>query len=264
MPEVVVFGLSGPSCAGKTALALGLAKVFPRTAVIHQDDFYKPDSQIPQHATADVQDWDCPEAFDMAGLARAIRDTRARLERTGALDGEGAATGHAAARWANPPADMDRLLSPEAVAAARSAVARELGADTPPPAVLLVDGILLFHDGSEIRDACSAGALVFARRDTLRRRRESRAAYTTKEGVWSDPPGYFDAVVWPNFIRYHAALLADYPQIAGPDAATAAGAGRARQTPASGIVVCSSDAPIEASLTACATAIAAGREMNRL
>ena len=37
-----------------------------------------------------------------------------------------------------------------------------------------------------------------------KRRREARDGYVTLEGFWSDPPGYVDRVVWPNYVREHA------------------------------------------------------------
>ena len=35
-------------------------------------------------------------------------------------------------------------------------------------------------------------------------RREARQGYVTIEGFWTDPPGYVDKVVWPNYVAEHA------------------------------------------------------------
>jgi nicotinamide/nicotinate riboside kinase len=35
-------------------------------------------------------------------------------------------------------------------------------------------------------------------------RRAARSGYVTLEGFWTDPPGYVEDVVWPNYERYHA------------------------------------------------------------
>ena len=35
-------------------------------------------------------------------------------------------------------------------------------------------------------------------------RREARDGYVTLEGFWTDPPGYVDKVVWPNYVEEHA------------------------------------------------------------
>jgi nicotinamide/nicotinate riboside kinase len=34
-------------------------------------------------------------------------------------------------------------------------------------------------------------------------RREARSGYVTLEGFWEDPPGYFDQIVWPNYVEDH-------------------------------------------------------------
>ncbi|EEP80265.1 conserved hypothetical protein [Uncinocarpus reesii 1704] len=80
--KTLLVGLSGPSSSGKTTLARLLRTVFtppskdhtPPTAatirpfVLHEDDFYKPDDQIPLVTTSSgkvVQDWDTIEALDV-------------------------------------------------------------------------------------------------------------------------------------------------------------------------------------------------------
>lgn len=35
-------------------------------------------------------------------------------------------------------------------------------------------------------------------------RREARQGYVTIEGFWTDPPGYVDKIVWPNYVEEHA------------------------------------------------------------
>lgn len=41
----VVIGLSGCSSSGKTTLARLLRDIFPNTFILHEDDFYKPESE---------------------------------------------------------------------------------------------------------------------------------------------------------------------------------------------------------------------------
>lgn len=38
-------------------------------------------------------------------------------------------------------------------------------------------------------------------------RREARDGYVTIEGFWTDPPGYVDKVVWPNYVEEHAYMF---------------------------------------------------------
>jgi nicotinamide/nicotinate riboside kinase len=43
--KAVVVGISGCSSSGKTTLARLLRDLFPNTFIIHEDDFYKPESE---------------------------------------------------------------------------------------------------------------------------------------------------------------------------------------------------------------------------
>lgn len=40
-------------------------------------------------------------------------------------------------------------------------------------------------------------------------RRAARSGYVTLEGFWTDPPGYVEDVVWPNYARDHAWMYTD-------------------------------------------------------
>ena len=70
---------------------------------------------------------------------------------------------------------------------------------------IIVDGFLLF--GESVRHTSSSifdfRVLLRARYEDAKRRRESRNGYVTLEGFWQDPPGYFDKIVWPNFVEEH-------------------------------------------------------------
>lgn len=43
----LLIALSGPTSSGKTTLAHALTRILPNTLLIHADDFYRPDSEIP-------------------------------------------------------------------------------------------------------------------------------------------------------------------------------------------------------------------------
>lgn len=38
----------------------------------------------------------------------------------------------------------------------------------------------------------------------VKERREARSGYVTLDGFWTDPPGYVDNIVWPNYVQDHA------------------------------------------------------------
>lgn len=50
--------------------------------------------------------------------------------------------------------------------------------------------------------------LPSTREQTLSRR-QRRTGYVTLEGFWTDPPGYVEDVVWPNYARDHAWMYTD-------------------------------------------------------
>ncbi len=44
-PRTLIIGISGCSSSGKTTLARLLRDMFPNTFILHEDDFYKPESE---------------------------------------------------------------------------------------------------------------------------------------------------------------------------------------------------------------------------
>jgi nicotinamide/nicotinate riboside kinase len=90
---------------------------------------------------------------------------------------------------------------------------------------VIVDGIMLFNEGSPLISTSSVTAdgarpldlALFVRAPyvDLLKRREARAGYVTLEGFWTDPPGYFDDIVWPGYVKSHSYLFED-GQVDGP------------------------------------------------
>ena len=84
---------------------------------------------------------------------------------------------------------------------------------------VIVDGIMLFNEGSPLIATPSAtpdsanpldlALFVRAPYFDLLKRREARAGYVTLEGFWVDPPGYFDDIVWPGYVKSHSYLFED-------------------------------------------------------
>lgn len=276
MSKVVVVGLSGPSCSGKTTIALSLIKLFPRTVVVHQDDYYKPDEQIPIHAEVGIQDWDAPESYDMDKMTCDIRDIKDVLEAQ-AQNGNGDVViggmrDHFASQWANPPKDIDQLMSPDTLDAMRGTVWQKLGiesADQIPFSIILVDGILIFYDQLSLAFSsfnermdpphpgilCDAGVFIYAQYATLKRRREARTGYDTKDGIWTDPPGYFDSVVWPGFIKNHRKFIDFYPEILSESSVGQCRADNVKDPWNGSVAVCSSDVPVKDTLSKCVDTI---------
>lgn len=48
----------------------------PNCALVYQDDFYLPDSEIPVDSATGLEDWDCPEAFDLSFMSEVIKTVK--------------------------------------------------------------------------------------------------------------------------------------------------------------------------------------------
>lgn len=75
--------------------------------------------------------------------------------------------------------------------------------------IVLVEGFLLFGEGvrEELGRLFDLAVLLRATRANAGRRRASRNGYVTLEGFWQDPPGYFEDVVWQNYVKEHGYLF---------------------------------------------------------
>lgn len=75
--------------------------------------------------------------------------------------------------------------------------------------LVIVDGFLLFGKSipASFQTLFDIKILLRARYEDAKRRREKRNGYVTLEGFWEDPEGYFDEVVWPNYVADYGELI---------------------------------------------------------
>ncbi|MCJ1401520.1 ribosylnicotinamide kinase [Xylographa trunciseda] len=202
MSHALILGLSGPSSSGKTTLARLLRSIFPHTLVLHEDDFYRPEAELPFRAG--FRDWDCAAALDTPALVRAL----AAVRRDGRLpaglvskEDRNAAGAHGVPR--------------ERVAALQGAVdawMRAAGGGGPVLSearkMVVLEGFLLFGEGvREVREAVDVRMLLRVTCARAKERRERRGGYVTLEGFWADPPGYVEKVVWPGYVEEHGFMF---------------------------------------------------------
>ncbi|KAK0705211.1 nicotinamide riboside kinase 1 [Lasiosphaeris hirsuta] len=214
--RAITIGISGCSSSGKTTLARLLRDIFPNTFILHEDDFYRPEEELP--IKNGLVDWDCPEAISVPDMERALShirstgtfpptvDSKEDLNTTGTLPIPPSAVDAAKARvdaWLQPSAPGSRIFSDDAA--------------SPPPRICLVDGFLLYSPPafSPIMSALDIKLFLLVSRARATQRREARDGYVTLEGFWKDPPGYVDAIVWPNYAAAHAWLFEDGDAEAG-------------------------------------------------
>ncbi|KAI0412088.1 nicotinamide riboside kinase 1 [Xylaria grammica] len=212
--KAIVVGISGASSSGKTTLARLLRDVFPHTFILHEDDFYRPENELP--SKDGLLDWDCAEAINFEDMARALE--------------------HIYSEGTFPPFvdsiedknTVGKCTVPEsAISAAKSRIEAWLAPGQPGHAIFssssfpsspnirlcILDGFLLFGPDPPLRritdELLDIKFFLTVSRQKATARREARDGYVTLEGFWTDPPGYVDKIVWPNYAESHAWLFED-------------------------------------------------------
>ncbi|KAL2203629.1 P-loop containing nucleoside triphosphate hydrolase protein [Sarocladium strictum] len=190
--KALVVGLSGCSSSGKTTLARLLRDIFPNTFILHEDDFYKPEEELP--SKNGVLDWDCAEAIDVSAMAEALSYIRSHASFPPSLDSK---------------EDRNSVgkcpVSSSTISSLKSKVSAALPTSTHLPSLCLLDGFLLYSPSmAVVKPHIDVKLFLRASYDRAKTRREARDGYATIEGFWKDPPGYVDMIVWPNYVEEHA------------------------------------------------------------
>ncbi|KAF7321387.1 Fumarate reductase [Mycena kentingensis (nom. inval.)] len=164
--KVVLVGVGGATCSGKTTLAKHLNRILPNSVIIHQDDFAPPQDRIPYHPRYKVKDWDAaPGAIDWPRLIDFLR----KVHETGEIPADHRSHDHLNEQKDIPISDTvrDQWIS----------AFDELGRDSD---VIwgLVDGFLLYWH-PDVIDQLDVRIFLRVPHDTLRDRRHARHGYHT-------------------------------------------------------------------------------------
>ncbi|KAI5855916.1 P-loop containing nucleoside triphosphate hydrolase protein [Tricharina praecox] len=197
-PTTFIVGLSGLSSTGKTTLSRLLRSLIPSSFILHQDDFYHPDGAIPLHAGG-LQDWDCAGSINWEYLCRVLDS----VHEFGALPADLKSLQDDSPVGAEPE---QKLVSPETMRRLKKRLDDNIRADV---RVAILDGFLMLHRDSPVEERMDVKVLLRVPHETAKQRREARNGYVTIEGFWTDPPGYFDKIVWPNYVDEHKYLFVD-------------------------------------------------------
>ncbi|ESZ92345.1 nicotinamide riboside kinase 1 [Sclerotinia borealis F-4128] len=199
--KAIVLGISGSSSSGKTTLSRLLRDIFPNTFVLHEDDFYRPEEELPKKH--DLVDWDCTEALDIPGMVKSLEHIRKygtfppnldskedqnSLGSCPVTDTEIEALKSHVKTWTQPGQPGHGILS-----------------DTESPIRLCIfDGFLLYSKSlAPVQGQIDIKFFLRVSYAKAKSRREARSGYVTLEGFWEDPPGYVDKIVWPNYVEDH-------------------------------------------------------------
>ncbi|KAL5528057.1 NRK1 [Sanghuangporus sanghuang] len=205
--RVILVGVGGATCSGKTTLAKHLRRCLPNSIIIHQDDFAPPQELIPIHPVYGVQDWDDPPgAIDWPRMRKFLRE----VKQTGMVPDWHKSHDHlneqkdipvdevTSSRWK----DKFDLLSKQSEERGETIIWG------------LVDGFLLYWD-EEVINLLDARIFLRVSYDVLKQRRQERHGYHTAvqsdpEGaLWRDPPNYFEQIVYPAYIHAHTRMFVD-------------------------------------------------------
>ena len=197
MAAPLIIGLSGASSSGKTTVANALGTIFPDSSIIHEDDFYLPDNQIPYNEEIHEYDWDCPGAINFENLTEVVK----KLKLDEAFDRQKYM--HLETTNISNQIDKHFCVSPDIHNKLRT-LAQETFFDRK---VYLIDGFLMFGS-KQLVDLMDIKLFFRTDYETLKRRRQARK-YNVDAGVWTDPPGYFTKCVWPQYYHYHKGIFCD-------------------------------------------------------
>ncbi|KAG1773704.1 P-loop containing nucleoside triphosphate hydrolase protein [Suillus placidus] len=200
--KVILVGVGGATCSGKTTLAKHMKDILPNSVIVHQDDFFLPEDMLSTHQGLNTKNWDAPSAIDWPRIRKFLRDVKCiggipldHISCDTSDDGR------------DVPIDENRAdawktrfqdLGQRCLVAANTKVIW-----------VLVDGFMLYWDQDVIRqlDVC-----IFLRvqEHILKERRETRFRVGPQPGVpWIDPEGYWDIICYPEYIVTHKDLFKD-------------------------------------------------------
>ncbi|QPC71778.1 hypothetical protein HYE68_002530 [Fusarium pseudograminearum] len=198
--KALIVGISGCSSSGKTTLARLLRDIFPHTFILHEDDFYRPENELP--TKNGLLDWDCAEAIDIPAMAESLAYIRQHAAFPPTLDSK------------EDQNSVGKCPVPDFIIdAQRAKVDAALGPDHPLRNNLrlcLLDGFLLYSPSmAALKPNLDIKLFLRTTYAKAKARREARDGYVTLEGFWADPPGYVDKIVWPNYVEEHAWMFED-------------------------------------------------------
>ncbi|KAH7096658.1 P-loop containing nucleoside triphosphate hydrolase protein [Auriculariales sp. MPI-PUGE-AT-0066] len=222
---VILVGVGGATCSGKTTLAKQLRKILPDSIIVHQDDFAPPVDTLPMHPVYNIADWDDPEgAIDWPRFAAFLQ----QVKRTGVIPAN-----HNSHDHMNIQKEVSfDTASIQSWKERFQVLQRERAVRV---RWVLVDGFLLYWQKASV-DALDIRFLLRVPRDVLLQRRIDRGSYftadmsTAQEGeMWVDPPYYFDGIVYPAYVKAFGHLFENGDVESGnlkPDTTVTSAAGR--------------------------------------
>ncbi|KAG4029562.1 hypothetical protein MFRU_015g01000 [Monilinia fructicola] len=205
--KAVVLGISGCSSSGKTTLSRLLRDIFPNTFVLHEDDFYRPEEELPKKH--DLVDWDCAEALNIPEMVKSLEHIRKNGTFPPDLDSK--EDQNSIGKCPVPETEIEALKSKVTAWTQPGQLGYGILSNTDFPIRLCIfDGFLLYSKSlASVQAQIDMRLFLRVSYAKAKARREARSGYVTLEGFWEDPPGYVDKIVWPNYVEDHKWMFED-------------------------------------------------------
>jgi len=210
--KLIVIGLAGATCAGKTTLSQLLCNLFGTKAKkLHQDDFYHPDEYKGHVFLPELNhvNWEIETAFDNEKLAKTVKDFLNVVRPRNGLSSNKAEKGQHHLRRILEA--LEKEVTSESLLKSNSEVssscqklfekALEDGLFLP-HGLLVVEGIHVLTN-PKLADLFDLKLFVTLDHKTCAARRALRNYEPP------DPPGYFEKIVWPSYVEQESPLKAD-------------------------------------------------------
>lgn len=191
--RTILVGLSGCSSTGKTTLAKLAAEFIPSAVLIHEDDFYKHDADVPMNEKYNIRDWDSVEALDMELFKKELET----IKQTGDVATE--------LIHNNNVDDISKFDLSETF---KKQLSDQVKTIDDKINIVIVDGFMLFNR-QDISNEFDLRLFIRAPYKTLKKRRNARNGYQTLDSFWVDPPYYFDEFVYKSYAENHKHLFID-------------------------------------------------------
>ncbi|EIN11147.1 P-loop containing nucleoside triphosphate hydrolase protein [Punctularia strigosozonata HHB-11173 SS5] len=202
--RIITIGVGGATSSGKTTLAKHLRNCLPNSFTVHQDDFVPPAEKLPIDPEYGFENWDDPEgAIEWDRMAAFVAD----LKKTGTLPAD-----HQSFDSFNQTANVavDEKVIADWKAQSEKLAAEHLEKHGEQLVWAIIDGFLLYWDkasATRIVSDLDVRAVIRVPEEIARARREARSYYTPEGETWTDPPHYWEKIVWPAYIRAHKHLF---------------------------------------------------------
>lgn len=167
------------------------AKVLPNCILLHEDDFYKHDEEVPIDPKYGIRLWDDPRALDFDLFEKELTI----IKKTGDISQE--------LIHNNNVNGLENFKIHQDFFEQLKEKCGQIDADVK---IVLVDGFMMYNN-SKITSKLDLKILIRAPYEVLKRRRAARPGYKTLDSYWVDPPYYFDEFVYKSYKDAHSYLF---------------------------------------------------------